>query len=419
MIEDVVRPRGPYRLHLMTYGKAFDTVLPGGGRALAWQGSDGLVRLRAPDEAGLALLRFMVAVDADTTEFVDRFRRDPLLGPSVRHLHGLRPLRRATVAHAVLRAMCGQLIEARRALAIERAIVRELGAAPPTREVLGARSPAELRRLGLATHRASALIRICRTIDLESLRGRPVEAVAARLLRERSIGPWSLGVIGLEGLGSYRYGLVGDLGLVKLCAALWAAGSSSRRPPNCSSHTVNGAVWPARTSWPGSAAASFREPIRTSLGSCAFARRGQRRKIAFVQLGANSKLDLIRRVPLFSSASKPQLAEIASIADEIDLPEGKTIIKEGDTGREFFVLIDGTADVERGGRKVAEIGPGDFVGEIALIAKTPRNATITTTSPVRALVITDRAFRQLLDHSPQIQIGVLTALAERLAPTSL
>jgi 3-methyladenine DNA glycosylase/8-oxoguanine DNA glycosylase len=221
VIEDVVRPRGPYRLHLMTYGKAFDTVLPGGSRALAWQSSDGLVHLRAPDEAGLELLRFMVAVDADTSEFVDRFRRDPLLGPSIRHLHGLRPLRRATVAHAVLRAMCGQLIEARRAIAIERAIVRECGAAPPTRELLSARSPAELRRLGLATHRASALIRICRTIDLEGLRGRPVEAVAARLLRERSIGPWSLGVIGLEGLGSFRYGLVGDLALVKLCAALW------------------------------------------------------------------------------------------------------------------------------------------------------------------------------------------------------
>jgi CRP/FNR family transcriptional regulator, cyclic AMP receptor protein len=138
-----------------------------------------------------------------------------------------------------------------------------------------------------------------------------------------------------------------------------------------------------------------------------------------VQLGHNSKLDLIKRVPLFSSASKGELEEIASIADEIDLPEGKELIKEGDTGREFFVLIEGTADVERGGKKVASIGPGDFFGEIALIAKTPRNATIRTTSPVRALVITDRAFRQLLDHSPQIAVGVLTALAERLAPTTL
>ena len=95
------------------------------------------------------------------------------------------------------------------------------------------------------------------------------------------------------------------------------------------------------------------------------------------------------------------------------------LIKEGDTGREFFVLIDGTAEVARAGKKVASIGPGDFFGEIALISKTPRNATITTTSPVRALVITDRAFRQLLDHSPQIQIAVLSALAERLAPTTL
>ena len=138
-----------------------------------------------------------------------------------------------------------------------------------------------------------------------------------------------------------------------------------------------------------------------------------------MRLGHDSKIDLIRRVPLFSSASKSELAEIASIADEIDLPDGKTIIREGESGREFFVLIEGSADVERGGRKVASIGAGDFVGEIALISKTPRNATITTTSPVRALVITDRAFRQLLDHSPQIQIGVLQALAERLAPTSL
>jgi CRP/FNR family transcriptional regulator, cyclic AMP receptor protein len=138
-----------------------------------------------------------------------------------------------------------------------------------------------------------------------------------------------------------------------------------------------------------------------------------------MKLGHNSKIDLIKGVPLFASASKQELAEIAGIADEIDLPEGKVLIREGDTGREFFVLIEGSAEVARAGKKVASIGPGDFFGEIALIAKTPRTATITTTSPVRTLVITDRAFRQLLDHAPQIQIGVLTALAERLAPTTL
>ena len=138
-----------------------------------------------------------------------------------------------------------------------------------------------------------------------------------------------------------------------------------------------------------------------------------------MRLGHNSKIDLIKQVPLFSSASKSELEQIASIADELDLPEGKVLIKEGDAGREFFVLIDDTAEVERGGRKVASLGPGDFFGEIALIAKTPRNATITTTSPVRALVVTDRAFRQLLDRSPQIAVPVLVALAERLAPTAL
>ena len=138
-----------------------------------------------------------------------------------------------------------------------------------------------------------------------------------------------------------------------------------------------------------------------------------------MKLGHNTKIDLIKGVPLFSSASKHELAEIASIADEIDLPAGRALITEGDTGREFFVLIAGTAEVVRGGKKVADLGPGDFFGEIALIAKTPRNATITTTSPVRALVITDRAFKQLLDHSPTIAVGVLVALAERLAPTTL
>jgi CRP-like cAMP-binding protein len=138
-----------------------------------------------------------------------------------------------------------------------------------------------------------------------------------------------------------------------------------------------------------------------------------------VQLGHNSKIDLIKRVPLFSAASKKELEEIAQLADEIDLPEGRELITEGDTGHEFFVLVEGTADVERGGKRVASIGPGDFFGEIALIAKTPRNATVRATSPVRTLVITDRAFRRLLDRSPEIAVGVLTALAERLAPTTL
>lgn len=221
MIDTTLRPAGPYRLHLMTFGRPYETALPGGGRGTAWQGRDGLVRLQAPDEAGLDVLRFCLALDADTTEFTRRFRNDPLLGPSIRALYGLRPLRDPTVARSVLHAICGQLIDVRRAVALERAIMRRVGQEAPTREAIGALAPAELRRIGLATQRASALIRICRTIDLEGLRNQPIEAVEARLLRERGIGPWSLGVIGLRGLGSYRHGLVGDLTLVKLCSALW------------------------------------------------------------------------------------------------------------------------------------------------------------------------------------------------------
>lgn len=220
MLQDVVRPRGPYRLNLMTYGRAFETPLPGGAAGVAWQRRDGALELRAPDPASLELLRFVLGADADTTEFSRRFRNDRLLGPALRGLHGLRPLRMPTVARAVLHAFCGQLIEARRALALERRILRTIGDPAPTRESIGALSPGELRRIGLATQRASALVRICRTIDLERLRDEPIETVEKRLLRERGFGRWSLGVVALHGLGSYRHGLVGDLGLVRLHSAL-------------------------------------------------------------------------------------------------------------------------------------------------------------------------------------------------------
>jgi CRP/FNR family transcriptional regulator, cyclic AMP receptor protein len=127
----------------------------------------------------------------------------------------------------------------------------------------------------------------------------------------------------------------------------------------------------------------------------------------------------MRRVPLFSQCSKKELASIASLADEIDLPEGRVLIREGDRGREFFVLLEGTADVSKGGRRRATMKEGDFFGEIALVSDVPRTATVTTTSPVRTLVVTDRGFRGLLERSPDIQLKVLKALAERVAPDTL
>jgi CRP/FNR family transcriptional regulator, cyclic AMP receptor protein len=136
-------------------------------------------------------------------------------------------------------------------------------------------------------------------------------------------------------------------------------------------------------------------------------------------LRRNEKVELIKRVPLFSNCSKRELDQIAHIADEIDLREGKEMTREGSRGREFFVLLEGNADVTKNGRRVNQLTAGDFFGEIALVSDSPRTATVTATSPVRALVVTDRAFRRLLDGSPEIQRKVLMALAERLAPEHL
>jgi CRP/FNR family cyclic AMP-dependent transcriptional regulator len=138
-----------------------------------------------------------------------------------------------------------------------------------------------------------------------------------------------------------------------------------------------------------------------------------------VRLHKDAKLELLKGVPLFARCSKKELSDIARIADEIDLAEGKQLTKEGGRGREFFVLVEGSADVKRKRRKIGTLGPGDFLGEIALVTKTPRTATVTTTSPVRALVVSEQNFRRLLDRSPQVQIKVLEALAERVAATSL
>ena len=133
-------------------------------------------------------------------------------------------------------------------------------------------------------------------------------------------------------------------------------------------------------------------------------------------LRRNEKVELIKRAPLFAHASKRELQEVAQLADEIDLREGKEMTRQGERGREFFVLLEGDADVIKDGRTINTLGSGDFFGEIALVSDTPRTATVKATSPVRALVITDRAFRRLLKDQPEIQGKVLAAVAARLAP---
>jgi CRP-like cAMP-binding protein len=135
-----------------------------------------------------------------------------------------------------------------------------------------------------------------------------------------------------------------------------------------------------------------------------------------MRLGKDAKVELLKRVPLFSKLDKRGLQEVAQIADELDLPSGKEMATEGDRGREFFVLLKGEADVTKGGQRINTMKEGDFFGEIALVTKMPRTATVTATTDVDVLVITERAFDSLLKKSPEIGRSVAEALAERVAP---
>ena len=220
MLEAVVAPRGPYRLQLMARSGHWSAPLADGTTATATQRPDGRVVVHASTEENLAKTQFMLALDDDTAEFHKRFANDALLGRSARALAGWRPLRLPTVAHATLRAMCGQLVDSRRARQVERAILRTCDTQVASQETLRNLSTAELRGCGLATSRAATLSRLTRAIDLERLHDHPTPTVLARLTRERGVGPWSVGVIALEGLGRYDHGLVGDLGLIKLVTAL-------------------------------------------------------------------------------------------------------------------------------------------------------------------------------------------------------
>ena len=131
-------------------------------------------------------------------------------------------------------------------------------------------------------------------------------------------------------------------------------------------------------------------------------------------LGKNQKVELLRRVPLFAECTKGELVEVAISADERHVPEGAALTEEGERVREFFVLVDGGVVVRRAGRKLADLGPGDWFGEIAIMTYKPRTATVTATSPVHLLVIGDAAFRRVVETTPRIALKVLRSVAQRL-----
>jgi CRP-like cAMP-binding protein len=138
-----------------------------------------------------------------------------------------------------------------------------------------------------------------------------------------------------------------------------------------------------------------------------------------MRLRKDAKIELIRSVPLFSRCTKKELSAIASEAYEFSPPEGTKLTKQGQRGREFVVIVEGSAEVVKNSRRVARLGPGDFLGEIALLCGAPRNATVTTTSPTRLLVLVDPAFTRVLEQIPSIRASLLRALSERLQVDAL
>jgi 3-methyladenine DNA glycosylase/8-oxoguanine DNA glycosylase len=239
-VELAVTPKGPYSLALSARFMSDSTrrhrdgivsaLLEVDGRlelARAAQLPGGTVAIQAPSPVAAERLRWMLALDDDHTPFLRQVAGDPLLGRAACDLRGLRPVRTATVAHSLLRAVCGQLVDWATAKALETRVIRALsprgpeGLAPAPKTRLFADSPPfELRRLGLHERRAAALVRVCRSIELERLHASPTDAVVRRLERERGLGPWSAGVVCLYGLGRTEHGLVGDLGLIKLLRGL-------------------------------------------------------------------------------------------------------------------------------------------------------------------------------------------------------
>jgi len=130
-------------------------------------------------------------------------------------------------------------------------------------------------------------------------------------------------------------------------------------------------------------------------------------------LRKDAKIELLKRVPLFAECSKSELEEIAALADELDLPTERNLTSEGAGGFEFLVLVEGEADVVRQGEVVNELGPGDFVGEIALVTGRPRTATVRTRGASRILVLTASGFRTLMHDVPSIQDKVQAAITAR------
>ena len=132
----------------------------------------------------------------------------------------------------------------------------------------------------------------------------------------------------------------------------------------------------------------------------------------------DTKAKALGRCPFFQGLSRGDLLELAKVTEDMEVDEGRALTREGQSGSEFFVIIDGEVGVAKGGQEIRSLGPGDFFGEIALLEDTPRTATVTAKTPLRFFVLTRQAFRSLLAHQPEVAEKVLDALEQRVKATS-
>jgi CRP/FNR family transcriptional regulator, cyclic AMP receptor protein len=126
----------------------------------------------------------------------------------------------------------------------------------------------------------------------------------------------------------------------------------------------------------------------------------------------------LQQVPLFSACSKRDLQLVARRAEDVRVAAGKVLVNEGETGHEFFVILEGEIDVTAGGKHVATRGGGDFVGEIALLEETKRTATVTAKTPLHVMVLTRQDFRRLVDDNPSVERKIMHALGRRVIELS-
>jgi CRP/FNR family transcriptional regulator, cyclic AMP receptor protein len=141
------------------------------------------------------------------------------------------------------------------------------------------------------------------------------------------------------------------------------------------------------------------------------------RRMRSSRLGRRSKdtkIELLSNVPLFATCSKRDLGRIAVLVDEIDVPEGRVLTRQGEPGRECFVIADGQATASLRGRRSASLGPGDVVGEMSLLDQGPRSATVTARTEMHLLVLTSRNFSSLINRFPVVARRIMAGLAGRL-----